>query len=225
MELIRPAIEGTERALNAGLKAGVERIVLTSSMAAIAYGHDRPRRAVHRRRLDRSRGPRLQRLRRVEDPRRAARLGDHEGGGARGRSRRDQPERHLRSAARRGPRHFGAARQTSARRQHARRAALQFRRHRRARRRRRPCRGADRAERRRPSLPDGRAHAVDQGMRRHSAPALPRLRRASRRASKCPIGGCGSMRCSTATCAAISASSAWCGGWIRATSSRCSDAT
>jgi dihydroflavonol-4-reductase len=43
MELIRPAIEGTERALNAGLKAGVERIVLTSSMAAVAYGHDRNR--------------------------------------------------------------------------------------------------------------------------------------------------------------------------------------
>ncbi|MFZ1965375.1 MAG: aldehyde reductase [Roseiarcus sp.] len=45
MELIRPATEGTERALNAGLKAGVERIVLTSSMAAIAYGHDRSRTA------------------------------------------------------------------------------------------------------------------------------------------------------------------------------------
>ena len=45
MELIRPAIEGTERALNAGLEAGAERIVLTSSMAAIAYGHDRSRSA------------------------------------------------------------------------------------------------------------------------------------------------------------------------------------
>jgi dihydroflavonol-4-reductase len=45
MDLIRPAIEGTERALNAGLKAGVERIVLTSSMAAIAYGHDKNRTA------------------------------------------------------------------------------------------------------------------------------------------------------------------------------------
>lgn len=43
MELIRPAVEGTERALNAALKAGVERIVLTSSMAAIAYGHDKSR--------------------------------------------------------------------------------------------------------------------------------------------------------------------------------------
>lgn len=41
MELIRPAVQGTERALNAALRAGVERIVLTSSMAAIAYGHDK----------------------------------------------------------------------------------------------------------------------------------------------------------------------------------------
>lgn len=45
MELIRPAVEGTERALNAALAAGVERIVLTSSMAAIAYGHGRSRTA------------------------------------------------------------------------------------------------------------------------------------------------------------------------------------
>lgn len=42
-ELIRPAVEGTERALKAALRAGVERIVLTSSMAAIAYGHDKAR--------------------------------------------------------------------------------------------------------------------------------------------------------------------------------------
>ncbi|WP_404405804.1 SDR family oxidoreductase [Pelagibacterium halotolerans] len=44
-ELIRPAVEGTERALNAALAAGVERIVLTSSMASIAYGHDPKRTA------------------------------------------------------------------------------------------------------------------------------------------------------------------------------------
>ena len=43
MELVRPAVEGTERALKAALSAGVERIVLTSSMAAIAYGHDKGR--------------------------------------------------------------------------------------------------------------------------------------------------------------------------------------
>ncbi|MEO5805941.1 aldehyde reductase [Devosia sp.] len=38
-ELIRPAVEGTERAINAALKAGIERIVLTSSTAAVQYGH------------------------------------------------------------------------------------------------------------------------------------------------------------------------------------------
>jgi nucleoside-diphosphate-sugar epimerase len=43
MELIRPAVQGTERAINAALTANVERIVLTSSMAAIAYGHDKSR--------------------------------------------------------------------------------------------------------------------------------------------------------------------------------------
>jgi dihydroflavonol-4-reductase len=38
-ELIRPAVEGTRRAITAALTAGVERIVLTSSIAAIVYGH------------------------------------------------------------------------------------------------------------------------------------------------------------------------------------------
>lgn len=40
-ELIGPAVQGTERAIRAALAANVERIVLTSSMAAIAYGHDK----------------------------------------------------------------------------------------------------------------------------------------------------------------------------------------
>ncbi|UYQ71438.1 aldehyde reductase [Pelagibacterium flavum] len=44
-DLIRPAVRGTERALNAALAADVERIVLTSSMAAIAYGHEKARTA------------------------------------------------------------------------------------------------------------------------------------------------------------------------------------
>jgi nucleoside-diphosphate-sugar epimerase len=38
-ELIRPAVEGTSRAITAALAASVERIVLTSSIAAIQYGH------------------------------------------------------------------------------------------------------------------------------------------------------------------------------------------
>ena len=38
--LIRPAVEGTERAIRAALAAKVERVVVTSSMAAVAYGHD-----------------------------------------------------------------------------------------------------------------------------------------------------------------------------------------
>lgn len=38
-ELIGPAVEGTRRAVTAALASGVERIVLTSSIAAIQYGH------------------------------------------------------------------------------------------------------------------------------------------------------------------------------------------
>ena len=45
MELIRPAVDGTRRAITAALGAQVERIVLTSSMAAVYYGHDKSRTA------------------------------------------------------------------------------------------------------------------------------------------------------------------------------------
>ena len=38
--LIKPAVEGTMRAIGAGLDARVERIVLTSSLVAVAQGHD-----------------------------------------------------------------------------------------------------------------------------------------------------------------------------------------
>lgn len=43
MELIRPAVEGTTRALEAAFKARVERVVLTSSMAAVMYGYPKSR--------------------------------------------------------------------------------------------------------------------------------------------------------------------------------------
>ncbi|MFZ2099596.1 MAG: aldehyde reductase [Oricola sp.] len=39
-ELIRPAVEGTLRALRAAKAAGIRRVVLTSSIAAVADGHD-----------------------------------------------------------------------------------------------------------------------------------------------------------------------------------------
>ncbi len=45
MALVRPAVEGTRRALAAALGATVERVVVTSSVAAIMYGHDRARTA------------------------------------------------------------------------------------------------------------------------------------------------------------------------------------
>ena len=44
-DLIRPAVDGTRRAIAAALRARVERIVVTSSMAAIMYGHDKARTA------------------------------------------------------------------------------------------------------------------------------------------------------------------------------------
>jgi dihydroflavonol-4-reductase len=43
MELIRPAVDGTRRALTAALRHSVERVVLTSSIAAMVYGHDKSR--------------------------------------------------------------------------------------------------------------------------------------------------------------------------------------
>ena len=42
-DLIRPAVEGTTRAVNSALAAGAERIVLTSSSVAVNYGHPKSR--------------------------------------------------------------------------------------------------------------------------------------------------------------------------------------
>lgn len=39
-EVVRPAVDGTLRVLRAAADAGVRRVVLTSSVAAVAYGHD-----------------------------------------------------------------------------------------------------------------------------------------------------------------------------------------
>jgi dihydroflavonol-4-reductase len=42
-EIIKPAIDGTRRALNAALRSNVKRIVLTSSMVAACHGHPKGR--------------------------------------------------------------------------------------------------------------------------------------------------------------------------------------
>lgn len=42
-EIIKPAVEGTRRALNAALRSNVKRIVLTSSMVAACHGHEKNR--------------------------------------------------------------------------------------------------------------------------------------------------------------------------------------
>ena len=42
-ELIRPAVEGTARAVNVGLASGADRIVVTSSSVAVYYGHPKSR--------------------------------------------------------------------------------------------------------------------------------------------------------------------------------------
>ena len=42
MDLIRPAVDGTKRVLNACAQSGtVKRVVMTSSVAAVAFGHDK----------------------------------------------------------------------------------------------------------------------------------------------------------------------------------------
>ena len=56
-ELIVPAREGALRVLRAAREAGVKRVVLTSSFAAIGYGHPPRHVAVQRNRLDRTRMP------------------------------------------------------------------------------------------------------------------------------------------------------------------------
>lgn len=44
-ELVRPAVQGTLRVLRAAAAAGIERLVQTSSMVAVMYGHPRERTA------------------------------------------------------------------------------------------------------------------------------------------------------------------------------------
>jgi dihydroflavonol-4-reductase len=45
MELVRPAVEGTTRALEAAFTSGVERVVMTASISGMMYGHGKARTA------------------------------------------------------------------------------------------------------------------------------------------------------------------------------------
>jgi dihydroflavonol-4-reductase len=45
MELVRPAVEGTTRALETAFAAGVERVVMTASISSMMYGHAKTRTA------------------------------------------------------------------------------------------------------------------------------------------------------------------------------------
>ena len=153
MDLIRPAVEGTTRALEAAFAAKVERIVADLvdgggdvRSPQVAHG------AVHGGRLDRSRRPRPQRLHRIQDARRTRRLADRRAARPHRRSRRHQPGRHFRPAARRGPGHLGGADPAPAQGQHAGGAGHGLHSHRRARCRCAACRGNDQPGGRRPPL-------------------------------------------------------------------------
>jgi nucleoside-diphosphate-sugar epimerase len=76
-ELIVPAREGALRVLRASRDAGVKRVVLTSSFAAIGYGHKAARQAVRRDRLDRSGGEGVSPPTQIEDHRRTRGVGFH----------------------------------------------------------------------------------------------------------------------------------------------------
>ena len=58
-ELIVPARDGALRVLRAARDAGVKRVVMTSSFAAVGYGHRSSRIRFHREGLDRIRHNRM----------------------------------------------------------------------------------------------------------------------------------------------------------------------
>ena len=74
-ELIVPAREGTLRVLRASLDAGVKRVVVTSSVAAIRLSEGAAEQAARRGGLDGPRQPGTHALRSLEDDRRAGGLG------------------------------------------------------------------------------------------------------------------------------------------------------
>ena len=89
-ELIAPARDGALRVLKAARDAGVKRVVLTSSFAAIGYGAPKDRTAGSRRRTGRISTIQGAALCEIEDDRRARGLGFHRARGAAAGTRRGQ---------------------------------------------------------------------------------------------------------------------------------------
>jgi len=101
-ELIVPAREGALRVLRAARDAGVKRVVLTSSFAAIGYGHKPQSTPFDETNWTNSRQRRHPPLRQVQDPRRAGGVGFHRPRGQRPRALGGQSGRRPRPGAGRG---------------------------------------------------------------------------------------------------------------------------
>ena len=82
-ELIVPARDGALRVLRAARDAGVKRVVLTSSFAAIGYGHTPQTAPFDETSWTNPNGDDVHRVREVEDARRTRGLGFHRDGGRR----------------------------------------------------------------------------------------------------------------------------------------------
>ena len=135
-ELIVPAREGALRVLRAARDAGVRRVVLTSSFAAIGYGHQ-PQAARSTKRTGRiPTADGRAALREIEDPGRTRGLGFHRPRRRRARAVRRQPGRRVRPGAGPGLFDLDPAGAAPDGRRHARLPAARLRRRRRARRRR-----------------------------------------------------------------------------------------
>ena len=114
--------------------AGVKRVVLTSSFAAIGYGHEPQNAAIQRDQLDQSRRRRRASLREIEDSGRAGRVGLHRPRRGRPRALGRQPGRRVGPGAGGRLLDVDPARAAAARRRHARLSEALFRRGRRPRR-------------------------------------------------------------------------------------------
>ncbi len=175
-ELIVPAREGTLRVLRASLDAGVERVVVTSSVAAVTGGRERPSRPLDERDWSDPDNPKLSAYARSKTIAERAAWDLARERGATGPAGGRQPGRDRRPGAERGPLLLPAGDRAAAAR-HAGHAADRLQPRRRARRRRPRAPGDDGARGRRRALRRGRPLSLDGGGRRDPARAPRQARR------------------------------------------------